>query len=392
MGRETSRLLAPPSANAHQAVPLTAAVLSQLMLAIGRIAPIAPGERLYRADPSTAIGVFEFGEGDYLIMDLDSAGNFKLDGGVQPLVRTVHASVYEATYNRLDTLPLGCKLNPIPRKPLADWMLPIMREKRHDARFQWIKVSPTLVLYPNVEELNADGTPATTDNSGMRYQVPGSLRTILQTKAGKTFEEAMTKVHGKALLMNFCTPFLEAYPKDCTDCAKIYDMEKLDANVVPESDVATLAQYLQSQLAAANPLTKHTAMEASRVAEAMVSYRKELGREGMPWRLAYNRNDATTVAVKLSAADISQLLTSLGRTQPFMGERLYRVETYDPHYEFGEGDYLIMDVDPKTGDFKLDEKAAVSSNSSIIPLVRTVNETSFETTYTTVASRSASVS
>ena len=79
----------------------------------------------------------------------------------------------------------------------------------------------------------------------MNYQVVSDLQTMLQTKSGQTFAEAMMKAQGKALLINFCTPFLEAYPKDKKHCAMIYDMARLDAAVVPESSIPDLAAYIQ---------------------------------------------------------------------------------------------------------------------------------------------------
>ena len=184
------------------------------------------------------------------------------------------------------------------------------------------------------------------------------------------------KVHGKALLMNFCTPFLEAYPKDKKHCAAIYDIAKVDEATVPEVSNEDLAQHIRNALVDAKPITPYHALEAFKVARSMLEYRKALGRDGMPWRIAHNKTDATAVACKLSRKDIAAIFAQLGRTIPFNGERLYRSESYDPQYEFGEGDWLLMDIDPQTNTFKYDKDG--------IPLVRTVNGTAFECTYNVV--------
>ena len=108
--------------------------------------------------------------------------------------------------------------------------------------------------------------------------------------------------------MNFCTPFLEVYPKDKLHCAQIYNMEELEKNVVPETSVADLAAYIKEQLQLANPLTPYVALDANRVAEAMGVYRNATGRYGTPWRLAYNKTDAVAVGIKLSRQDLTTLL------------------------------------------------------------------------------------
>ena len=180
----------------------------------------------------------------------------------------------------------------------------------------------------------------------------------------------------------------------------------------------------QRSLINANPLTPYTALQADKVAKAMVDYRKALGRDGIPWRMAFNKTDITAVACQLGRAEISQVLTALGRTQPYNGEQLYRAETFDQHYAWNEGDYVLMDVryglgsthmaalsgsfahtriatrhpllaplalsetsspiplqvDPVTNGFKYDKTG--------LPLVRTVNGTAFECTYNCVLSRS----
>ena len=356
------------------AVKLTRSGIEQLLLALGRVVPYG-GEKLYREESYTPF--FEFSEGDYVVIDIDPATNdVKFDKDSVPLVRTVNGVAFETTYNRA---LLGSRVNPIPRTHFVNALLPIMTALANDPTKRYLKVAPTLVLYPNVEEMDANGDPLPSTEGGMQYQVATDLRTMLLTKSGQTFSEAMMKAHGKALLINFCTPFLEAYPKDKKHCAMIYDMTQLDSAVVPESSIPELAQYIASALTTANPLTPYTALDANRVAQSMMEYRKALGREGMPWRMALNKQTVTAVACKLGRAEINAFLIALGRTVPFNGERLYRAESYDSKYEFGEGDWLLMDVDPVTNNFKYDK-----DNN---PLVRTVNETAFECTYNTVVSR-----
>jgi len=351
--------------------------LSAMLLGLGRVAPYA-GERLFRQESYTP--AYEFGEGDYCIIDIDPKNlKYRLDKDGLPVVRTVNAAVFEATHA---FVPLGEYYNPISRKLMVPNILPLMQSRKEtapgvpDLECRYIKVAPTLVLYPNAEELSADGTPG---GGGMNYQVADDLRIMLKVKTGQSFEEAMMKVHGKALLLNFCTPYLEVYPKDKKHCADIYNMEQVDADTVPEQSVPDLANYIRSRLQDAAPMVPYVALNAERVAQAMVEYRNGLGRGGLPWRMAFNKSDVTAVAFKLKREDLATLLTGLGRTAPWMGERLYREESFSPTYEFGEGDYILMDVDPQTNNFKLDKDG--------YPLVRTVNEGAFESTYNTVASR-----
>jgi len=361
------------------AVKMTRELLSQLLLSLGRIVPYN-GEALYREESYSPF--YQFVEGDYVLMDIDQTSDeFKVDKDGIPLVRTVNGVAFEATYR---LAPIGTYVNSIPREMFAKVLLPIMQAKVTDPASRYVKVAPTLVLYPNADELDANGDPlktwAAAGQGTMDYQVAADLQTMLQTKSGQTFTEAMLKTQGKALLLNFCTPFLEVYPKDKKHCAMIYDMAQVDAAAVPESSIADLAVYIQRSLINANPLTPYTALQADKVAKAMVDYRKALGRDGIPWRMAFNKTDITAVACQLGHAEISQVLTALGRTQPYNGEQLYRAETFDQHYAWNEGDYVLMDVDPVTNGFKYDKTG--------LPLVRTVNGTAFECTYNCVLSRS----
>jgi hypothetical protein len=116
-------------------------------------------------------------------------------------------------------------------------------------------------------------------------------------------------------------------------------------------------------------------MDPVKIKMAMDAYRSKLGRT-QPWRVAFNRRDVTMVAHKLTRDDIGTMLTALGRTTPYLGERLYREESYSPAYEFGEGDWVCVDIAPGGG-FKEDKDG--------ITLVRTINEISFETTYNRIS-------
>ena len=37
------------------------------------------------------------------------------------------------------------------------------------------------------------------------------------------------------------------------------------------------------------------------------------------------------------------------RTAPYLGEPLYREESYSPTYKFGEGDWVLVDIDESGG-------------------------------------------
>ena len=88
--------------------------------------------------------------------------------------------------------------NPITRKDFVRVMLPHLSARKTDPDFRWRKVSPTLLLFPEA------------DDTGMQYEIEGSVRTLLVRKDGTTFEEALLKCRSKALLLNFCTPSVRA--------------------------------------------------------------------------------------------------------------------------------------------------------------------------------------
>ena len=76
------------------------------------------------------------------------------DDGI-PIVRTINGEVFEATYR---AAPIGTYVNSIPREMFVKALLPIMQAKAADPASRYLKVAPTLVLYPNADELDANGT------------------------------------------------------------------------------------------------------------------------------------------------------------------------------------------------------------------------------------------
>ena len=234
---------------------------------------------------------------------------------------------------------LGSKENPIPRAAFAEKWLPIMQEQQANPLSTFQKSTPVFVLPPSPDEVQhaMEVTP----------EVAPEYQALLASQGtGQTFQEAMTKASGKALIMNIFTPFLELYPKDEQDCTKLFDMEALMSatHVVPETSVADLAGFLQKAYIEASPITPFLGLDANKIAQCMTAYRANLGREGMPWRLGYNHKNSSVVAVKMTRELLSQLLLSLGRVVPYNGEALFREESYSPFYQFAEGDYVLMDV------------------------------------------------
>ena len=271
--------------------------------------------------------------------------------------------------------PLGTRERPISRGEFVRTVLPQLAPLLDSASDRWRKVAPTLLLYPNPrEEQHLCGQPPHNglDGALSPVEVPGVVRTLLRTREGQTFEEALMQCQGKALLLNFCTPSLEVYPKDAKHCALVYDMDAVTSTVVPEESEAALLAFLSEHVRRASPLVPNTQMDVAQIFSAMHGYRQALGRSG-PWRLGVNKAETSVIARKLTRADVGTMLSMLLREVPYMGERVFREESYSPLYEFGIGDWVCLDVDPKTGGWRLDAHGYV--------LVRTINELSFESTY-----------
>ena len=253
----------------------------------------------------------------------------------------------------------------------------------------YTKVAPTLVLYPRADELTKGGDPGMRgeDGSGM----PHVLQTLLRDKKGRTFQEAFPDLHGKALLLNFCSPSVEVYPKDIPDCRKIYDMEAVDKNIVPEEALAndvTLKAYLDGQLqhmlGPSRPLKLQgePPFNYAKILQTMTYSRRDLKRD-VPWRMAQNKI-GKVLARKLDREVTAGLLRYLGSDIP-PDSMLHREENFDPKFKFSVGDYVIIDLDePSPGEYRLKVDSAGEkldrTQVTVLQhaLVRTVNEDSFE--------------
>jgi hypothetical protein len=248
------------------------------------------------------------------------------------------------------------------------------------------KVAPTLVLFPPTAETTNGGLPGMKGSAGS--ETPADVKTLLRTKTGRTFEEALIKAHGKAILLNFYSPSLEVYPKDKEHCWDIYDKAKTSAAVIPNNALnssmplnsSTLAAALIPNLTSAKPpiagLPGHLKDDISALHRAMVHYKIALGREE-PWRLAWNKENARVIAYKLTGDDLAFIVKTLHLSYS-AGERLWREESYG-NYEFGVGDYVVIDLH-EVGQLK----HKIKRDGDGHPLVRTVNELAFESTYAKV--------
>jgi len=268
--------------------------------------------------------------------------------------------------SRTNTMVMqGTRERPIPRDVFSNAILSRFNSNLGDSHQPWStatleysKVVPTLVLFPD------------DCSSSIRVDVVATqLRTVLKSKDGD-FEEALVSCQGKALVLNFCTSSLEAYPKSLPECRKIYDMHALEHTIVPSTKEGSI-KFLQDSLQQSCPLRPH-AVEWEQVLAAMTQYKQALGREA-PWRLAFNLPTTAVVAEKLSGEVLNVMLPAVGRTDPYRGERLYREETYTPAYEFGCGDFAVVDLDAPAGAPKLDKHGKA--------FARTVNRDAFEMTY-----------
>lgn len=258
--------------------------------------------------------------------------------------------------------------------------------KEQSTAFFSRKVAPTLVLYPPDDELTAGGAPGMRDEDGTPDGTWRRPKTLLKTKSGHhTFEEALMSIHGKALLLNFCSPSLEVYPKDSKDCHAIYGsgLDGLAADVVPDAALASdadLKAYLTQQLGrtvpAIEPMTEDKLDKVIEdMREDMKYYKKRLKRN--EWRMARNKDNALVVACKLTRENVAGLLKLL-RSDMSPDARLFREESYDPKYQFGAGDYVVIDLEP--WEFKTLSYPLKRDKHDKV-LVRTVNESAFEHTY-----------
>lgn len=249
---------------------------------------------------------------------------------------------------------IGTHTNPIPRNTLRDMFIGELLKKDEE----YIKIVPTLVLYPDPDESNHHCE-----------NVPENIKTILKTKKGETFEESVAKCKGKSILLNFCTSALEIYPKSMEDCAKIYDMEKTNASVVLENNYTVTYNYLEEAIKNNNPITPNN-INIQQVMETMQYYKIILNRK-QPWRIAYNITTATVSGKKLNINVVNKMMELLGNTQFQSGNKIYYEESFTPAYGFQENDYIVLDLD--RGQPKVDKNGNM--------YVRIINEISFEMTY-----------
>ena len=171
------------------------------------------------------------------------------------------------------------------------------------------KVAPTLVLLPPAEEMTQGGQPGMQGAAGS--ETPADVKTLLRIKTGRTFEEALMKTHGKALLLNFYSPSLEVYPKDQEHCWDIYDEGRTTRAEIPNEVLnmsvplnnAPLEESLKAQLTSDKlpiaGIPSHLNADLSALHRAMYHYKLALGRTD-PWRLAWNKESARVVAYKLT--------------------------------------------------------------------------------------------
>ena len=157
-------------------------------------------------------------------------------------------------------------------------------------------------------------------------------------------------------------------------------MVKTRADEIPNaalSSLGTLGAALQPLLVSSGlPVPSHLNERTSseRLLEKMVNHQKALGRQQETWHVAWNKKNVRVIAHKLTRADLELMLQSLDRRFT-PGQRLYREETYGS-YEFGEGDYVLVDLKETIGD-----KHQLKQDKKNRFLVRTVNEAAFEGTY-----------
>ncbi len=288
--------------------------------------------------------------------------------------------------------PLGSETNPIPRSAfnrvilenfveLNGWI--VTKVKPESGVKGFAKVAPTLVLYPNAEDVTAGGQPGMHGADGS--ETPDHIKTMI-IKKGRTFEESLMRIHGKALLLNFCSPSVEVYPKDKADCHQIYDMAAVDANVVPEAALAnevTLKAYLDGQLQHMLGHLKPLQLQGeppfnyTKILQTMIYSRRDLKRD-VPWRMAQNKI-GKVLARKLDRSVTAGLLQSLG-SDIDPDSTLHREESYDPKFKFSMGDYVVIDLEETAQGYSL----KVDSTGQYA-LVRTVNEDAFEHTYAELA-------
>ena len=244
---------------------------------------------------------------------------------------------------------------PIPRDSLKNYFDLLQQDPN-----KYTKVVPTLVLYPD------------SNSPDFSNDIPTFCKTVLKTKAGQSFEESVAKCNGKAILFNFCTDSLEIYPKSLEECAKIYDMDSLEKNTLPDCDnnENIILGLLQSAISIGCPI-KPFPVDFPNIIEVMTYYKK-LFRRDVPWRIAYNVPSSTVKILKLDFNIINNFLITNQNFNFKSGSSIFFEETFTPAYSFKEDDYVVMDLD-KDGNAKLDKYGKT--------YVRIINSNAFEMTY-----------
>lgn len=245
---------------------------------------------------------------------------------------------------------IGTSTKPIPRNVLKSYFEPILKTRKTEFK----KVVPTLVLLPSSDIVDTND------------EIPQEIKTVLKTKKGETFEESIAKCSDKAVLLNFCTSSLEIYPKNLNDCQKIYNMNELEKNIVP-NEYYSAKSFLEKIVQNNNSINPYN-INFDEVLKVMSYYSHILKRT--TWYLAFNKSNCTVSAMKLNYTILKNMLMVHNSTF-ISGDELYYEETFNPAYRFCENDYILMDLE--NGQFKKDK----FENT----YVRIVNEQSFEMTY-----------
>ena len=283
---------------------------------------------------------------------------------------------------------IGSRESPIPRQDFTDFFLERMVGNPGDTVYPkapaklYQKAAPALVLFPNASEKkrprDADDFDAT--------PVPKAVgRVLLQTKSGSEFKQSVnSQIWGEPAIVNFCSPSVEIYSKSTADFMKLYEWKHAtDGEEVPMGCLESneqLEAFLAAQLKSIRPTpitqTQLDTLELNitEIRIAMKNYRDTLERTEHPWRVACSTT-GRVIACKLTEDLVKELLRKLGSSLANAGQPLYREESYDPHFKFGQTDYVVIDVEGTSSAFKL------KCNKEGKPILRTINELAFEHTY-----------
>ena len=191
-----------------------------------------------------------------------------------------------------------------------------------------------------------------------------------------------SQIWGETAIVNFCSPSVEIYSKSTADFMKLYEWKHAtDGEEVPMGCLESneqLEAFLAAQLKSIRPTpitqTQLDTPKLTEIRSAMKNYRDTLERTEHPWRVARSTT-GRVIACKLTEELVKKLLRKLGSSLANAGQPLYREESYDPQFKFGQTDYVVIDVEGTSSAFKL------KCNKEGKPIVRTINELAFEHTY-----------